>query len=67
VPVTITVDIGPAGPRIIAALEADPTIDLVLMGSHGRTGIKRVVLGSVAEKVLRHATCPVLIERPRAA
>lgn len=67
VPVTTAIDIGRPGARILAALDADPTIDLVIMGSHGRTGIKRMLLGSVAEKVLRHATCPVLIERRRAA
>jgi nucleotide-binding universal stress UspA family protein len=66
VPVTTAIDIGRPGARILAALDADPSIDLVIMGTHGRTGIKRVLLGSVAEKVLRHATCPVLIERPRA-
>ncbi len=37
--------------------------DLIIMGSHGRKGIKRFVLGSVAEDVLRHASCPVLIVR----
>lgn len=35
--------------------------DLVVMGSHGRTGIKKFVLGSVAESVLHQATCPVEI------
>ncbi|WP_327053660.1 universal stress protein [Halomicrococcus gelatinilyticus] len=38
----------------------DNDIDLVAMGTHGRTGFERVVLGSVAERVLRHATVPVL-------
>ena len=41
VPVTTAVDIGRPGARILAALDADPSIDLVIMGSHGRTGIKR--------------------------
>jgi nucleotide-binding universal stress UspA family protein len=36
---------------------------LIVMGSHGRTGVKRLVLGSVAEHVLRHATCPVVTVR----
>ena len=35
-------------------------IDLIIMGTHGRTGLARVVLGSVAEAVVRTAPCPVL-------
>jgi quercetin dioxygenase-like cupin family protein len=35
--------------------------DLVVMGTHGRTGLKRLLTGSVAEEVLRKAACPVLI------
>jgi nucleotide-binding universal stress UspA family protein len=34
---------------------------MIVMGSHGRTGLKRFILGSVAERTLRYATCPVLI------
>ena len=34
---------------------------LIVMGTHGRTGLKRVLLGSVAEQVLHKATCPVLV------
>jgi nucleotide-binding universal stress UspA family protein len=41
----------------------DRVIDLVVMGTHGRTGIKQVLLGSVAEKVVRHAPCAVLVVR----
>ncbi len=37
--------------------------DLVVMGTHGRTGIKHALLGSVAEKVVRKAPCPVLTVR----
>ncbi len=39
--------------------------DVVVMGTHGRTGLKHVLLGSVAERVARHAGCPVLLVRPR--
>lgn len=38
--------------------------DLLVVGSHGRTGMARVLLGSVAEKVVRHAHCAVLVARP---
>lgn len=37
--------------------------DLIVMGSHGRTGLRHLLMGSVAEHVLRHASCPVLIVR----
>lgn len=37
--------------------------DLIVMGSHGRTGLAHVFLGSVAERVVRHAVCPVLVVR----
>ncbi len=34
---------------------------MIVMGSHGRTGLQRLLLGSVAERTLRYSTCPVLI------
>ena len=37
--------------------------DLIVIGTHGYTGIKRTLLGSTAEKVVRHAPCPVLVIR----
>ncbi len=43
------------------ALEHD--VDLIVVGSHGRRGIPRALLGSVAEKVVRTAPCPVLVVR----
>jgi len=38
---------------------------LIVLASHGRTGLKHVLMGSVAENVVRRAPCPVLIVRPR--
>ncbi len=38
----------------------DKETDLIVMGTHGRTGITHMVIGSVAEKVIRNAPCPVL-------
>ena len=39
----------------------DASVDLIVMGTHGRTGVERLLLGSVAEKVLREAACSVLV------
>ncbi len=66
VPVTTLVQTGSPGARALALLDDDPTFDLVVVGSHGRTGLRRVLLGSVAEKIVRHAPCPVLVARSRA-
>jgi nucleotide-binding universal stress UspA family protein len=41
--------------------------DLLVVGSHGRSGFQRLFLGSVTEKVIRKATCPTLVVPPRAA
>jgi nucleotide-binding universal stress UspA family protein len=38
-------------------------VDLIVMGTHGRSGVSHVLLGSIAEKVVRHAPCPVLTIR----
>ncbi|MEL7499487.1 MAG: universal stress protein [Planctomycetota bacterium] len=42
-------------------------IDLIVMGTHGRTGFRRVLMGSVAEAVVRKADCPVLAVKSKAA
>lgn len=39
--------------------------DLIIIATHGHTGLKHVVLGSTAERVVRHAPCPVLVVRSR--
>ena len=46
---------------------ADVRADLIVMGTHGRTGLSRLLLGSAAEEVMRHATCPVLTLKSPAA
>lgn len=38
--------------------------EIIVMGTHGRTGLARLVIGSVAEKVVRHADCPVVCVKP---
>jgi nucleotide-binding universal stress UspA family protein len=67
VPVTTELRLGNPAVQALAMLDDDPTYDLVVMGSHGRTGLRRALLGSVAEKVVRHAPCPVFVARTRAA
>ena len=56
---------GPAAEEIIA-YAGEMQADLIVMGTHGRTGIVHVLLGSIAEKVVRKAPCPVLTVRPHA-
>jgi nucleotide-binding universal stress UspA family protein len=54
----------PHAAESIAQLAADLEADLVVVGTHGRRGIERLLLGSVAEAVVRLSPCPVLIVRP---
>jgi nucleotide-binding universal stress UspA family protein len=49
----------------IVRLAAEEHADMIVMGTQGRTGLERLLLGSVAERVLRHAPCPVLTVRPK--
>jgi universal stress protein A len=51
--------------KIIESAEADK-VDLIVMATHGRTGLSHLVMGSVAERVVRTAPCPVLTIRPSA-
>jgi nucleotide-binding universal stress UspA family protein len=53
---------GDAATEIIAGARADGC-DLIVMGTHGRTGLARLALGSVADNVVRHASCSVLVVR----
>jgi universal stress protein A len=49
--------------EVIVRVAQDDNYDLIVMSTHGRTGVKHVMLGSVAERVLRLAKCPVLTIR----
>lgn len=60
-----TVLVGDPAPEIVA-LAARTGADVVIMGTHGRSGFKRLFMGSVAEAVLRSSPCPVAIVRERA-
>ncbi|MBK6846799.1 MAG: universal stress protein [Proteobacteria bacterium] len=42
---------------------SEGSFDLLVMGTHGRSGLQHVLLGSIAEKVVRHAPCPVMTVR----
>ncbi|WP_320171418.1 universal stress protein [Maridesulfovibrio sp.] len=48
----------------ILSFAASEAADLVVMGTHGRAGIDRILFGSVAEKVVKSSKCPVLTVRP---
>lgn len=48
----------------ITEFAAEENIDLIVMGTHGRSGIAHFLIGSVTEKVIRTAPCPVLVIRP---
>jgi nucleotide-binding universal stress UspA family protein len=49
----------------LAGIVQDEEIDLIVLGTHGRTGLGKLLLGSVAEDILRHAPCPVLTVGPK--
>ena len=61
--------LGVPGSEILDRLGEDPKIDLIVMATHGRGGVARLVMGSVTDKIIRSAPCPVLTirEHPRRA
>jgi nucleotide-binding universal stress UspA family protein len=66
VPVEIRIqEAGYVHEEILAQLDATHA-DLLVLGTHGRSGFQRLFLGSVTEKVIRKATCPTLVVPPRA-
>jgi nucleotide-binding universal stress UspA family protein len=64
VPVQAEVAEGPPHEEIVR-LARERNIDLIIMGTHGHTGLAHFLLGSVADKVVRRAPCPVLTVRAR--
>jgi nucleotide-binding universal stress UspA family protein len=52
--------------RVITELAARDHYDLIVVSTHGRRGIQRALIGSVAEKIVRHAPCPVFVVRASA-
>jgi nucleotide-binding universal stress UspA family protein len=53
---------GDAGEAIVAAANSEGA-DLIVVGSHGRSGVSRFFIGSVSDYVVRHAHCPVMVVR----
>ncbi len=51
--------------KSLEGIVAENEIDLIVLGTHGRTGLGKLLLGSVAEDILRHAPCPVLTVGPK--
>ena len=62
--VDVLVDAGAPAARILERASTLPA-DLIVMGTHGTSGFERLLIGSVTEKVLRKASCPVLTVPPR--
>lgn len=62
-PVKATVRPGTAAHQEIITAAHECNCDLIVIGSHGRTGLARMFTGSTAERVVRHAPCPVLVVR----
>ncbi|MGY3879495.1 universal stress protein [Aeromonas enteropelogenes] len=62
IPATFDIRFGRAADEIVIQAKEDE-VDLIVMGSHGRSGITHLLVGSVAESVVRHAPCPVLVVR----
>ena len=58
------VEVGQAAERLIETAK-EKNADLIIMATHGRTGLFHTLMGSVAEKVVRQAPCPVLTVRPK--
>jgi nucleotide-binding universal stress UspA family protein len=65
-PVQVKVAVGKPAEEIVRVAREEK-VDLIVMGTHGRTGVQHLLLGSVADEVARHAPCPVFTVRSGAA
>jgi len=64
---TLVLRNGGAAQQILLYLDEDRDVDLVVMATHGRGGVARLMMGSVADKIVRAARCPVVtLRRPEA-
>ena len=63
VTVVLTTRLGVPASEILDRLKEEPKIDLLVMATHGRGGVARFVMGSVTDRIIRSATCPVLTMR----
>ena len=66
VEVRTKVEIGAPDDNIVQEAEKEG-MDMVVLSTHGRTGLSHILVGSVTERVVRHAPCPVLSIRPKVA
>ena len=60
IPVEYRLLTGEPADAVVRSAEEDD-VDLIVLGSHGRTGLSRLLMGSVAEAIVRKAHCPVLV------
>ena len=65
VEVTSEIVVGYAAEEILAVANREEA-DLIIMGTHGRTGFDRILFGSVAEKIVKNSNVPVMTIRPKA-
>ena len=54
-------DVAPDAGIVQEAIQYE--VELIIMGSHGRTGLKKLLMGSTTERVIGHAPCPVLVAK----
>ena len=64
-PFTVRVEFGDAFPTLQARVtRGRPRVDILVLGTHGRSGLAHAMMGSLAEKMVRAAPCPVLVVKP---